>query len=125
MEYEITGKEITGIYFKTFDNNIMYLESVLIKCGEESFLLSAQQDDDTIKLTQVKPDFGKKEYQNIIKLQHPLKDVIGNTVVWSWLLKNNQGYIDGFQIAIRGIGEFQFMVEASFIRISKLTRIKF
>lgn len=122
MEIIIAGKTITNISLKLFDNSVNNIEGVLFELGDSQILLTANQDDDTIELSMNQPITDSK-FIDIAELKHPIAELLNKKIIWHWTLMNNLGYIDGFQLQVNDQLEFQFIVEASFIRTSKLLKL--
>jgi hypothetical protein len=80
----------------------------------------AQGDDDTVELRQ---GLGTAAYTYELTGGEPLSGFVGRGVQWVWLLRNQQGYQDGFQIEFKGEDDrlaLQMICEASMLRIALL-----
>ena len=82
--------------------------------------VEAQGDDDTVEVRQ---GLGTAAYRYVLTDEEPLGRFVGRGVQWIWLLRNQQGYQDGFQIEFKSEGEYlalQMICEASMLRIAVL-----
>ena len=122
MEIELVGKTITNISLKLFDNSVNNIGGVLFELGESQLLITVNKDDDTIELS-TSDLTGTNEFISVAELKHPIAELLNKKIIWHWTLTNNQGYTDGFQLHVNDQLEFQFLVEASFIRTSKLENL--
>jgi Family of unknown function (DUF6334) len=95
-----------------------------------SFCVLANASDDTISVLPTIP----VELQSHLCLEiddktAPWNGVIGSTLIWSWLLTNQQGYCDGLQLEFRRDGHgslhcFQMIAIASTLELRTLSRAK-
>ena len=80
----------------------------------------AKGDDDTVE---VRPGLGAAAHRYVLTDGEPLSRFVGHGALWVWLLCNQQGYQDGFQIEFKNEGErmaLQMICEASMLRIAIL-----
>lgn len=119
MDLNISGQSISNISFELFNSSVNHIEKVIFELEETQFQITANEDLDTIEISISEPS-SLGEFINVETLNHPITELLGKKIIWYWLLENNQGYTDGFQLQVNEHLEFQFMVEASFIRISRL-----
>lgn len=82
---------------------------------ETTIRIEAEPSDDTIRVGS-----GDSVLSNPVELTQidPWRRLVGCSVFWTWELRNNNGYLDGFQIELGRPGEswaVQFMCEASML----------
>ena len=129
---KILGQEIQKIELLTCCNDLKLLEieKILIDFGDNKLILELDIDYDTIKFKIIDDyslDIIKKEHKIIDSSKNKefgLSNLVGKKIIWLWNLTNNQGYHDSIQIELDDHNSYQFMVECSFFRISKLLEIK-
>ena len=129
---KISGHKIQEIKLLTWCNYLkpIEIEKILIDFGINKLIIELDGDYDTIK-PKIVNDFSlnikEKEHaiidSSMIK-DYGLNDLIGKKIIWLWTMTNNQGYHDSLQIELDDHNSYQFMVECSFFKISKLMEIR-
>jgi hypothetical protein len=79
--------------------------------------VSAQAEDDSISVGSEPLSSGSVED---ISQQQPWDSLIGSGLIWSWRLRNQQGYDDGFQVEFHAGAQstlIQFVCEASSLTV--------
>ena len=82
--------------------------------------VAAQGDDDTVDVRQ---GVGTAACRYVLTEREPLSRFVGGGAQWVWLLSNQQGFQDGFQIEFKNEGDYlglQMICEASMLRIAVL-----
>jgi hypothetical protein len=82
--------------------------------------VAAQGDYDTVD---VRRGLGTAAHTYVLTDTEPLSRFVGHGAQWVWLLRNQQGYQDGFQIEFKSETDclaLQMICEVSLLRISVL-----
>ncbi|WP_210486701.1 DUF6334 family protein [Rufibacter aurantiacus] len=127
----VVGESIESISIKVWDkqkNGFDWIEQVIIKTATESLILTVNPDLDelTVSTDSIKKSESENEISiNALRESSTLADLLGKKLVWTWILTNNQGYQDGFQLQVTNGKEetiIQFIAISSKIEILKLSR---
>lgn len=93
-------------------------DQVVLSFEQGVVTIVAQGDDDTVEVRQ---GLGTAVHRYVLTDTEPLSRFVGHGAQWVWLLRNQQGYQDGFQIEFKSEGDYlavQLICEASMLRIA-------
>jgi len=127
----ILGKRVCDIKFlaNEFQQNNIEIEKILVNFENYKLLLEIDQEFDQIipkiikdySLSKTEPDHRLFDATDVLFKEY--KKLLNKKLIWLWEMTNNQGYFDGIQMEFENNITYQFLIEASYFRNSKLEKI--
>ena len=104
-----------------FDGDgVQKFEEITLEFAHGRLSVLAVGADDSIEITESKRPSGA---QADLSATDVWQQALGSRAIWTWSMRNQQGFHDGFQIEFSRPGiqcDIQFMVEASTLSVRKV-----
>lgn len=124
----IMGQKLERIDFliAQLSSTTTEVEKILFRFESHNLLLEIDYDYDQI-MPRIIQDYNLErveETHQIITASEQnfpqYADILDTKLIWLWEMTNNRGYLDGIQLEFENHITFQFLVEASYFRNSRL-----
>lgn len=125
------GQKLQGItlLITQLGTTLTEVDKMLFQFDSHSLLLEIDYDFDKI-VTRIVQGYTlekREEEHEIVSVSElnfsEYEEILNTKLIWLWEMTNNQGHVDGIQMEFENQITFQFLVEASYFRNSRLTKI--
>ncbi len=95
------AEKLVSVRYSVFDagsDGKDWIEAVEMRFEDTVATIYAEPEFDTLRLELGEMKVGSDCYVKTATSFNPWRSVLGRTLSWMWLLKNQQGYEDGFRL---------------------------
>lgn len=116
----LSEMEFRSVWYVWVEGN---LDKIILSFENESLVIKAEIDDDTVRLSRIQNSEIAKE-TNAVRVDGIWSKYIGQKFCWGWVTINQQNYLDGIMLSFTGIyPNLLLNVIASSIKVFEVSEV--